>query len=71
MFLVRLRPSGQEPRRPVPTAVAVLECMIPSGEDGMESTIPIDVLDIEFFDENTIIVVYRTHNHIGEFLLTS
>lgn len=67
VFLVKLHPSGQDAQKPIPAAVAVLECTILGGESGMENTVPIDILDAEFFDEEMIIVVYRKRNQVGGF----
>ena len=67
VFMVRLHPSGRDPQKRIPAAVAVLSSTILGSEDAMESTIPIEVLDAEFFDGESIIVVYRRRNQVGRF----
>lgn len=47
--------------------VAVLNCCVPwpGDEENENEMMPIELLDAEFFDENSLIVVYRFRNREG------
>ena len=57
MMLVRLH-HDKEVSAPVRSvSVAVLQCAVPLGAEGAMA--PVEVLDAEFFDDNTLVIVYR------------
>lgn len=57
MILVRLHHDKDvsAPERSV--SVAVLQCAAPLGAEG--AMVPVEILDAEFFDDNTLVIVYR------------
>ncbi|KAH9946631.1 anaphase-promoting complex, cyclosome, subunit 4-domain-containing protein [Amylocystis lapponica] len=49
---------------PLGGSVALVECCV-SSEGENEGILPFDLLDAEFFDDNTLVVVYRIRNRYG------
>ena len=57
MCIVRLQ-QGLGALTSVPTVeVAVLECR--ASEEGSEEPVPFDLLDVDFFDSEVVVIVYR------------
>lgn len=68
MCLARIRHDTKTTLMPSHVNVAVLNCCVPlpGEEDNEKEMMPIELLDAEFFDENSLIVVYRLRNREGQ-----
>jgi len=64
LCLARMRHGLQPVTSPLQLSVAVVECCVAGGE-GNDKMVPFDILDMDFFDENVLIVVYRVEGRYG------
>lgn len=55
--LVRLRITNEVSELPIQAHVALLECCLPGEEE--EILVHLDLLEVEFFDDECVVIVYR------------
>ena len=61
--LIQIKNDRQAPSNIIAVAAAPLQCCI--AREG-ETAIPLEILDAEFFDDQSLIVVYRARGRPGE-----
>ncbi|KAJ7092748.1 anaphase-promoting complex, cyclosome, subunit 4-domain-containing protein [Mycena epipterygia] len=64
LCLARVRFGGKTSQLPLSVGIALLEGLLPAEQEDA-APVHLEILDAEFFDDSSVVIVYRIHNQPG------